>query len=442
MSGAAMHHRDALHLAHLDTLQQAYAERLEEAGVDALWIYSGAPRLHYGDDQAPTFRAYGHFVHWAPLPELSHSWLLIRPGHPPLLQIHAPADFWHLPAQRPEAAWCEAFEIRLCDDATPPGCVATRRAVIGDLDAEQAQAMGATLNPPALLDALDRGRLHKTPHELACLLDANRAALAGHAAAQHAFEAGAGELDIHLAYLAASRQRESSLPYASIVGLNQHAGVLHYQHYDPRTPSQRHALLVDAGHRELGYCADITRTWAGPDAPGLFVSLLEAMQSLQRELISACAPGVTFVALHQHMHHALAAVLIEHGVIRCSAEAAVHDGITRAFCPHGLGHSLGLQVHDVGGKQDDGGQPLAPPSSDPALRLTRTLTPNMVVTIEPGCYVIPMLLEPLRGGRLAQQIEWPLVEQLAPCGGIRLEDNIAITDSGQRNLTQLAHGER
>ncbi|SDK82693.1 Xaa-Pro dipeptidase [Franzmannia pantelleriensis] len=436
-----MSERDTLHLAHLEALQHAYSALLEAAGIDALWIYSGAPMSHHGDDQYPAFRAYGHFVHWVPMAELSHSWLLIRPAQPPLLQIHAPDDFWHLPAQRPDAAWSRAFEIRLSDDAAPPDCSATHRAVIGDLDAQQAGAMGATLNPPALLDALDRGRLHKSAHEVACLRDANRQALAGHAAARQAFEAGAGELDIHLAYLVASRQRESALPYDSIVGLNHHAGVLHYQHYDLEAPQQRHALLVDAGHRERGYCADITRTWAGPAAPDVFASLLEAMQTLQRELISACAPGVAFVELHQRMHYALAAMLIEHGVIRCSIEAAVTGGITRAFCPHGLGHSLGIQVHDVGGKQNDAGRPLPSPATDPALRLTRPLSPGMVVTIEPGCYVIPMLLEPLRSGGLAAQIDWSLVEQLAPCGGIRLEDNIVITDTGHHNLTALAQQE-
>lgn len=433
-----MSDRSAPHLAHIEALQRAYCAHLEEAGYEALWIFSGAPSRHYGDDQYPPFRAYGHFVHWVPMAELSGSWLLIRPGHRPLLQIHAPDDFWHLPAQRPEAAWSNAFEIRLSDDIAAPECAASRRAVIGDLGAEQAAAMGATLNPAALLGVLDRGRLHKSPHELACLLDANRQALAGHDAARQAFEAGAGELDIHLAYLAASRQRESSLPYDSIVGINHHAGVLHYQHYDLEAPKRRHALLVDAGHRQLGYCADITRTWAGRDAPDLFASLLEAMQSLQRDLIGACAPGVAFVELHQRMHHALAALLIDHGVIQCSVEAAVAGGITRAFCPHGLGHSLGIQVHDVGGKQDADGRPLPPPATDPALRLTRTLTPGMVITIEPGCYVIPMLLDPLRSGNPASQIDWALVEQLAACGGIRLEDNIAISETGHHNLTACA----
>ncbi|MBD3894356.1 Xaa-Pro dipeptidase [Halomonas sp. ML-15] len=429
------------HQAHLAALQQAYAWHLEAAGIDALWIYSGSPRPHYGDDQMGAFRAYGHFVHWVPMPALSHSWLLIRPGQPPLLQIHAPDDFWHLPTQRPDAAWCDAFDIRLSNEQTPPACSATRRAVIGDLDAAQAADMSAVLNPPALLTALDLGRLRKSAHELTCLTDANRQALAGHSAAHQVFEAGGGELDIHLAYLAASRQRESALPYDSIVGINRHAGVLHYQHYDVHTPHERHSLLVDAGHRKGGYCADISRTWAGRDAPDIFPSLLASMQSLQRRLVAACAPGVEFVALHQRMHHELAEVLVEHGVVRCSAETAVAQGITRAFCPHGLGHSLGIQVHDVGGRLDDDGQALPPPAADTALRLTRKLVPNMVITIEPGCYMIPMLLEPMRHGPLAAQIDWRLVEELTPCGGIRIEDNIVITQQGQRDLTAIAQHE-
>lgn len=72
---------------------------------------------------------------------------------------------------------------------------------------------------------------------------------------------------MQLAYLAASRQRESEVPYQNIIGLNEHAGVLHYQHYDLSAPKQRYSLLVDAGRRFRGYCADITRTYTGPDSP-------------------------------------------------------------------------------------------------------------------------------------------------------------------------------
>lgn len=433
---------DDLHTNHLTHLDAAYAEALAACGFDAVMIYSGHARLHFADDQHSSFSAYGHFLHWVPLADLQHSWLLIRPGQRPLLQVHAPDDFWHLPARLPDEPWVDAFEIRYSDSGEPPQCDVSRLAVIGDVDPAQVdgwktERWKAEGNPPRLTTALDELRMHKSDYEVACLVEANRLALLGHAASKRNFLLGGAELDAHLAYLAASRQRESALAYQNIVAINEHAGVLHYQHYDTVSPASRHSLLVDAGHRHRGYCADITRTWAGQDAPETFPTLLEAMNVLKERLIDAIAPGEDFVALHRRMHEALATMLADRDLVHCSPEAALDRGITRAFCPHGLGHSLGLQVHDVAGRRDPDGQPLPPPATDPALRLTRRLTPGMTITIEPGFYVIPMLLAPLREGPAASDLNWSAIERLAPCGGIRVEDNIVVTAEGHRNLTTI-----
>ena len=112
----------------------------------------------------------------------------------------------------------------------------------------------------------------------------------------------------------------------------------------------------------------------------------------------------------------------------------VAEGVTRAFFPHGIGHFLGVQVHDVAGK------PVPSPADAPFLRLMRTLEPGMVVTIEPGLYFIPSLLEPLLSGPLERHINRPLLDELQGCGGIRIEDNVVVTDSGCRNLTRESEG--
>ncbi len=135
------------------------------------------------------------------------------------------------------------------------------------------------------------------------------------------------------------------------------------------------------------------------------------------------------------MHRLLGELLVESELVSGSAEAAVEGGITRAFCPHGLGHSLGVQVHDVAGRTTRDGTPLPPPIQHPALRLTRELEAGMVVTIEPGLYIIPMLLEPLEADPTGRHVNCALVERLAPHGGIRLEDNVAVTTDTARNLT-------
>ncbi|WP_148254001.1 Xaa-Pro dipeptidase [Aidingimonas lacisalsi] len=423
---------------HLDRLQTLYAHILENAGYDGVLLYSGHPRTHFADDQPTGFIAYAHFLHWVPMPSLAHSWLLIRPGHRPLLRFYAPSDFWHLTAEIPSAAWGDNIDIALTDHPTPPELPRGRFAVLGDVTHDMAGSLPADLNPARLTRALDDIRLYKSDYEVICLREANRLALVGHHAAADAFSNGGSELDSQLAYLAASRQRETALPYPNIIATNQHAGVLHYQHYATQPPAHRHSLLVDAGYRHHGHCADISRTTAGPDADERFVALIDGVTEIQRQLIAELKPGLSFPDLHQQMHRRLGELLIDQRIVRCTNDSAVERGITRAFCPHGLGHSLGLQVHDVGGLTANDGTSLPPPASDPALRLTRTLDSGMVVTIEPGWYVIPMLLDPLRDQPVGRDIAWPIVDTLVSHGGIRIEDNLLIRDDGYENLTRVS----
>ncbi|WP_447957753.1 Xaa-Pro dipeptidase [Vreelandella sp. EE7] len=424
-----------LQKAHLAHLERTYADLLQRTAFDSVAIYSGHTDNFFADDHAPAFQAYGHFMHWVGLSDAQHSWVVIEPGKKPKLLLFAPSDFWHLTTALPEEPWVEAFDITLCRERPTP-TLSKNAAVIGDierLDEGQRQALEGQVMPKALVHALDENRLYKTDYELACLREANRLALAGHQAAKAAFIGASSELDIQLAYLGASRQRESAVPYQNIIGLNDHAGVLHYQHYDLAPPQLRHSLLVDAGHRFRGYCADITRTHVGPDAPETFGALVVAMHGLKNELVKSIGPGVEYLALHEKMHKRLADILVSFDLYKDTAESAVRLGVTRAFCPHGLGHSLGLQVHDVGGLNAADGTPMPAPKEHPALRLTRTLKPGMVVTIEPGLYFIPMLLDPLKAQDVA--INWPLVASLLPCGGIRIEDNVAVTESSFENLT-------
>jgi Xaa-Pro dipeptidase len=107
--------------------------------------------------------------------------------------------------------------------------------------------------------------------------------------------------------------------------------------------------------------------------------------------------------------------------------------------PHGIGHLLGLQVHDVGGLQrSPGGGEIARPDGHPYLRLTRRLEPGFVVTMEPGLYFIDQLLSQARAQAHGAHINWPRVEQLRRFGGIRIEDDLAVTASGCENLTRDA----
>jgi Xaa-Pro dipeptidase len=114
--------------------------------------------------------------------------------------------------------------------------------------------------------------------------------------------------------------------------------------------------------------------------------------------------------------------------------------LSTIFYPHGIGHLLGLQVHDVGGfMRDESGATIDKPAGHPYLRLTRKLEAGFVVTVEPGIYFIDQLLLSAReDSAKSRHINWSRVEQFRPFGGIRIEDNVAITASGHDNLTRKA----
>jgi pyridoxine 5'-phosphate synthase PdxJ len=200
-----------------------------------------------------------------------------------------------------------------------------------------------------------------------------------------------------------------------------------------------------AGSRraDLARCASVGvalgfKAYAGHGLTAENVGAVASMDALQQRICDEVKPGVDFVVLHAFTHRQLANVLREHQLVTCTADEAVSTGITRGFLPHGLGHLLGLQVHDAGGRQaDTTGKKREPPAQDPFLRLTRTLQPGVVVTIEPGLYFIPSLLRPLLTKHEAR-LNRAAIERLVPFGGIRIEDNVEVTADGHRNLTRDA----
>ncbi len=126
-------------------------------------------------------------------------------------------------------------------------------------------------------------------------------------------------------------------------------------------------------------------------------------------------------------------------MIKASADEAVETALTSVFYPHGIGHLLGLQVHDVGGRQRDAsGGEIERPYNHPFLRLTRKLEDGCVVTVEPGFYFIDQLLGEAKQKPIGSKINWTRVEQLKPFGGIRIEDNVVARVGAQENLTRMA----
>lgn len=424
---------------HLREWEQRFTAALDATGFDSVVICAGEEQLVHRDDAAYPFVADPYFKAWVPLPNHPGSLVQLIPGKRPRLIYFQDSSFWHEPAAAPTGDWLEHFELRCVGSRAERSAALAaggrRVAVIGPPGSTMPD--GAVRDDPALLARLDFTRARKTAYEVACIEQANTMAAAGHCAAQRAFAEDASEFTIDQSYCAAAGQRALELPYRSIVALNEHAAVLHYQnlrHDAPGTPS---AFLLDAGASFNGYAADVTRTVTR--GAKRMQTLIEAVDQLQRQICAEVRDGVDFVALNALAHERLAVVLHDHGLLRCSAATAYERGITRSFLPHGLGHLLGLQVHDAGGRMSaPDGSRREPPPEHPMLRLTRTLEPGFVVTIEPGLYFIPSLLEPLRNGELRDAVDWAAVDALTRFGGIRVEDDVLVTASGARNLSRPA----
>ena len=436
----------SLYTDHLADLQVRFSSALEAAGHDAALIYSGLLLPAFRDDQSYPFRAQAWFSIWAPLSPAPDCFVYVKPGSRPKLLICAPEDFWYEPACIPTGEWTRHFEVLTVANLAAARAALpqdlSRVALIGEPAAEFSHWGLAGLNPEKLLLALDFTRAVKTPYERSMLRLANRLGARGHRAAADAFAAGMSEFGIHQAFLAAMGRREQELPYNAIVALNEAGSVLHYQNLKREPPAAHHSLLIDAGAQWAGYASDITRTYAagsGSQSARDFAALIEAMDAAQQSLRAQVRSGVQWSDIHLAAHRVVAAVLRNAGVIDCDADEALASGLSGVFMPHGVGHLLGLQVHDVGGWQRSAaGGEIARPPGHPYLRLTRRLEAGFVVTMEPGLYFIESLLAQARADARSAHINWSRVENLRKYGGIRIEDDLAVTASGCENLTRDA----
>jgi len=427
-----------LYAQHIATLRARADNALSLGGFDHLMIAASTPLRKFLDDQDYPFVANPHFRHWLPLTDAPGSWVVYTPGHKPKLIFVQPRDYWHVVPAAPSGYWVDQFDIIIVRTATEAVAVLPKgkRAVIApncpEIDGVEVN------NPQPVLDYLHWHRSYKTPYELELMREASRVGTRAHRAAEKAFRAGESELGIHMAYLAAARQIDAELPYASIVGLNEHGAVLHYTNFDRLPPKQSRSFLIDAGGSAAGYASDITRTYAA-SGHSEFQALIDSVEKAQLGFVAKVKAGQSYPELHIHAHHVLADVLRAHGVIRMSAESAVQSGVSATFFPHGLGHPIGLQVHDVAGFQaNENGGSIPRPEGHPYLRMTRVLEPGMVVTIEPGLYFIDMLLEELRSKPEAKDIDWAKVDAFRPYGGIRIEDDVVCTHGEPENLTRAA----
>ena len=424
---------------HVAKLQRYWEKALQAEGYQAALIHAGSKLASFLDDYEYPFRCNPHLLWWAPLTHHHDSALLIRTGQRPKLFYYQPDDYWHTPPANPESWWADEFDVVAVRDADAwkQAGINEYTAYIGDSPA-LAEAVGNDqLNPERLLNRIHLDRTRKTGYEINCMAEAARLGAIAHIAAEQAFREGLSEYDIHQRYCMSIQMVDAELPYGNIVALNDHGSVLHYQAHEQQVPERVRSFLIDAGATVHCYACDITRTYASET--GEFADLISAMDDMQLQLCAAVVEGLDYRDLHLRAHLDIAGILKDFDIIRPSAEDAVASGLSAVFYPHGLGHFLGLQTHDVAGLIADAeGTPIPRPEGHPFLRLTRTLEAGNVLTIEPGLYFIEPLLRKWRENDDVTVINWDKVETLAPYGGIRIEDNMLVTNGVPRNLTREA----
>ena len=424
---------------HIEQMQKRTKEALLREGIDGLVIHSGQSKRLFLDDNHYPFKVNPQFKAWLPVVDNPNCWLIVNGVDKPKLVFYRPKDFWHKVPPEPTDFWAEHFDIVLLAQADAVEkhlpYDRARYAYIGEY-LEVARALGFDLvNPDRVLHLLHYLRAYKTDYELACMRQANTFAVAGHQAAERAFREGLSEFDINQAYLKAVRQSDNQVPYSNIVALNENAAILHYMEQDVDAPQHSRSFLIDAGASFHGYAADITRTYSREQDQ--FAELVSAMDEVTLALVDCLKPGHAYTEVHISAHQHIARLLEEFKVVNLKAEDIVAKGITKTFFPHGIGHFLGLQVHDVAGHvADDRGTPNPPPEDHPFLRTTRIVEPRQVFTIEPGLYFIDSLLADLKATELSKYMNWDVIDSFRPFGGIRIEDNIIVHRDRNENMSR------
>lgn len=287
-----------------------------------------------------------------------------------------------------------------------------------------------------LSEQVSETRRAKDADEIALMRAAAGVSRAGHLLALRTARPGLTERQLQIEVEAEFfRHGAERTAYGTIVGTGSNGAVLHFAPTN-RTMAAGEIVLMDAGAEFEGYASDVTRTFStGPRFEGAQRDLYELVLQVQRGAIENARPGVEYRDLHMAAAHQIAAGLADAGILRGSADELVDRDAHALFFPHGLGHMLGLATHDAGGCL--AGRTPSDRFGLKWLRADLPLEPGYVVTIEPGIYFIKALLdEPARRRDFADCVDWDRVDSLREFGGIRIEDDVLITETGADVLTR------
>ncbi len=282
-------------------------------------------------------------------------------------------------------------------------------------------------------------RANKSDEEVAEIEKAVNITGAMHVAVMKA--AAAGKKESHLAGIAQgiATGMASGISYGIILSVN---GQTLHNHYHGNTMKDGQLVLGDFGaESNLHYAGDITRTVpVGKKFTQQQREIYDIVLGAEVSSIEMCKPGIPYKEVHLAAARRMAGGLASLGIMKGNLDEAVAQGAHALFFPHGLGHMMGLDVHDMEdlGEQYvgySGGVERSTQFGTAYLRLARALEPGFVFTVEPGLYFIPELIDQWKAeGKFTDFINYEKLDAYRNFGGIRIEDNVLITENGHRIL--------
>lgn len=424
----------------------AHRKALREELPDGLILVAGGNPLTRNDDVDHVFRQRSDFLYLTGIEHPGYALLMNgKTGDETLLvpRIDQHHRVWlgHVPSPAETRKLYGVQDVAYLDEL--PKLVKKSKGRLGSLytDREGGALLrgvkhGLRKEMRRYRDALDYRRAMKSPGEIELMQAANTASAAGHVAAMRAARPGMYEYQVQAVLEHEFHSRGMKhCAYPSIVATGVNGAVLHYHHNDQKI-RKGDLLLIDAGAECRGYAADITRTFP---VSGKFTrrqkDVYQVVLEAQLRCIDAVRPGNTSRDVHALSMRVLTEGMKDLGFLKGDVDGLVESEAIRIFYPHGLGHSLGLDVHDV-----DGGKRLRVKGKRPKnLRTSIRLEPGFVMTVEPGIYFIEALIQDREVRKKHRgQVDFAKAEAYLDFGGVRIEDDVIVQKKGPpRNLTRV-----
>ncbi|KAJ2774548.1 hypothetical protein IWQ57_000769 [Coemansia nantahalensis] len=297
-------------------------------------------------------------------------------------------------------------------------------------------ALELAVDRAQLLPAVHEARVFKDDAEIEIMRKANRISSDAHLELMKQIRGKMNEAEVRGRFvgmvLAGGCSYEA---YGSIAAGGRNAAVLHYTANNQPLASDDEMILVDAGGTYQCYASDITRTWPiGPAFTPECRAIYQIVLDMQLAVLAACAPHRQWEDMHQLASRVAAEGLLRLGILKGDLDGIMANYVVGYFMPHGIGHLIGIDTHDVGG-YPQGGERINRPGVR-YLRARREMLPRMAFTVEPGLYFVDAILADAKADpAVAPFIDFDKVAAYRKVGGVRVEDNIVITESGHDNLT-------